>query len=105
MPDDYLGWNHLSSLSSRATVSPAVDGGLSVQEWNMTCIRLAPNSPEQNPVEDVWLQAEQFIRKYARFCKKFEAVKFLFQLVTHCQIFAFPKVFMYGYCSSPLRRL
>ena len=23
--------------------------------WQLTCIRFAPNAPEQNPVEDVWL--------------------------------------------------
>jgi transposase len=79
-----------------------LNGGLSAQEWKITCIRLAPNAPEQNPVEDVWLQAKQFLRKYARLCKSFGSVKFLFQLVTHCQIFAFPKAFMYGYCSSPI---
>ena len=79
-----------------------LNGGLSPENWKITCIRLAPNAPEQNPVEDVWLQAKQFIRKYARLCKKFSSVKFLFQLVTHCQIFVFPKAFMYGYCSSPI---
>ncbi|HEY9697682.1 MAG TPA: IS630 family transposase [Trichocoleus sp.] len=76
--------------------------GLSAEAWKITCIRLAPNAPEQNPVEDVWLQAKQFIRKYARLCKRFGSVKFLFQLVTHCQTFAFAKAFMYGYCSSPI---
>lgn len=79
-----------------------MNGGLAPQAWKITCIRLAPNAPQQNPVEDVWLQAKQFIRKYARLCKKFSSVKFLFQLVTHCQVFAFPKAFMYGYCSSPI---
>lgn len=79
-----------------------LNGGLSPEHWKITWIRLAPNAPEQNPVEDVWLQAKQFIRKYARLCKQFSSVKFLFQLVTHCQIFAFPKAFMYGYCSSPI---
>lgn len=79
-----------------------VNGGLSPEEWKITCLRLAPNAPEQNPVEDVWLQAKQFIRKYARLGKKFGLVKFLFQLVTHCQTFAFAKAFMYGYCSSPI---
>lgn len=68
----------------------------------MTLVRLAPNAPEQNPVEDVWLQAKQFIRKYARMCTKFKSVKLLFGLVTHLQTFAFPKAFMYGYCSCPI---
>lgn len=78
------------------------NGSLSAEVWKITCIRLAPNAPEQNPVEDVWLQAKQFIRKYARLCRRFGSVKFLFQLVTHCQTFAFAKAFMYGYCSSPI---
>lgn len=72
------------------------------EEWKMTLVRLAPNAPEQNPVEDVWLQAKQFVRKYARLCKKFRSVKLLFRLVTHLQTFAFPKAFMYGYCSCPI---
>jgi transposase len=79
-----------------------INGGLVSGAWRITCIRLAPNAPEQNPVEDVWLQAKQFIRKYARLCRRFRSVKLLFQLVTHCQTFAFAKAFMYGYCSSPI---
>lgn len=79
-----------------------LNGGLSAPQWKITCIRLAPNAPEQNPVEDVWLQAKQFVRKYARLCRHFAAVKLLFHLFTHCQVFAFPKAFMYGYCSSPI---
>jgi hypothetical protein len=33
-----------------------VKEGLPQQDWKITCIRLAPNVPEQNPVEAVWLQ-------------------------------------------------
>ena len=79
-----------------------LNDGLSPEAWKITCIRLAPNAPEQNPVEDVWLQAKQFIRKYARLCKRFGLVKFMFHLVTHCQTFTFAKAFMYGYCSCPI---
>lgn len=79
-----------------------VNRGRSEAEWKLTLVRLAPNAPEQNPVEDVWLQGKQFIRKYARLCESFKSVKLLFRLVTHCQVFDFPKAFMYGYCSSPI---
>ena len=27
-------------------------------DWPLTCILFAPNSPQQNPVEDIWLQAK-----------------------------------------------
>jgi len=79
-----------------------VNGELPKQEWKLTCVRLAPNAPEQNPVEDIWLQTKQLIRKFSRLCKKFKSVKVLFKLFTHCQTFAFAKAFMYGYCSCPI---
>lgn len=79
-----------------------VNSELPEDEWKITCIRLAPNAPQHNPVEDVWLQAKQFVRKYARLSEKFKSVKLLFKLFTHLQTFAFPKAFMYGYCSCPI---
>ena len=33
-------------------------------EWPITCILFALNAPQQNPVEDVWLQGKNFLRKY-----------------------------------------
>ncbi|MBW4539458.1 MAG: transposase [Myxacorys chilensis ATA2-1-KO14] len=27
------------------------------------CICFAPNAPEQNPIEDVWLQAKNYLRQ------------------------------------------
>lgn len=64
--------------------------------WKITCTRFAPNAPEQNPVEDIWLQAKRWIRECYHLCKSFTVVKFLFELVTHCQVFDFPKLSMYG---------
>jgi transposase len=81
----------LSSLNQR----------LDENSWKITCIRFAPNDSKQNPIEDVWLQAKQFIREYYHLCASFRAVKFLFELVTHCQTFDFPKLFTYG-CFSQL---
>lgn len=79
-----------------------VNSDLPPEEWKITCLRLAPNAPEQNPVEDIWLQAKQFIRQVCRSCKRFKSVKFMFKFFTHCQSFAFAKAFMYGYCSCPI---
>lgn len=31
--------------------------------WPIHCIGFAPNCPEQNPVEDIWLKAKNFLRK------------------------------------------
>lgn len=30
----------------------------------VTCMLLAANAPQQNPMEDVWLQASNFLRKF-----------------------------------------
>ncbi len=78
------------------TYLESVNQQLQPLNWQITCIRFAPNAPAQNPVEDVWLQAKQFVREFYHLCKSFFAVKRLFKLVTHQQLFDFPKVFMYG---------
>ena len=55
-----------------------VNKDLPASEWKITCEKFAPNDPDQNPVEDVWLQAKNFLRKYWRLCRSFKAVKWLF---------------------------
>lgn len=79
----------------------SVNQGLDESTWKITCIRFAPNAPQQNPIEDIWLQAKRFVREYYHLCKSFGVVKYLFEFVTHRQIFNFPKLFTYG-CLSQL---
>ncbi len=68
------------------------------EQWLITCILFAPNAPEQNPVEDVWLQAKNFLRKYWHLCKSFSVIKWLFKFFTHQQKFDFPKLHQYAPC-------
>lgn len=42
-----------------------VNGELPQQQWPLTLIGLATNAPEQNPIEDVWLNGKTQIRKQA----------------------------------------
>lgn len=74
-----------------------VNQNLERSNWRITCELFAPHAPEQNPVEDIWLQAKRFIREYWHFCRSFAVIKELFMLATHCQFFNFSKVNMYGY--------
>lgn len=71
----------------------SVNQGLDESNWKITCIRFAPNDPKQNPIEDIWLQAKRY---YYYLCQSFNAVKFLFEFVTHRQVFNFAKLFTYG---------
>lgn len=73
-----------------------VNQDLEKSEWLIRCELFAPNAPEQNPVEDIWLRGKNFLRKHWYLCRSFPLIKKLFMLVTHCQIFNFPKLNMYG---------
>lgn len=73
----------------------AVNTGLSPSQWQVQCILFAPNAPEQNPVEDVWLQTKNFIRKYWLLSKSFPIMKWLFKFFTQHQHFDFPKLEQY----------
>ena len=61
------------------------------------------SDPTQNPIEDIWLQAKQWIRGCYHMCKIFAAaVKYIFKLVTHYHIFDFAKLHTYGKFSQIL---
>jgi transposase len=52
-----------------------VNGSKEEKEWSMLCIPFAPNAPDQNPVEDIWLQGKNYLRKCFAQNKTFAAVK------------------------------
>lgn len=70
--------------------------GKTEEEWLIRCIRLAPNAPEQNPIEDVWLQGKEMVRKYWNLCHNFKIVKWVFSWTINQGLFEFPKLSMYG---------
>lgn len=72
-----------------------VNAGLPEAEWKITCLLFAPHAPEQNPVEDVWLQAKTFIRKHFAEGLTFASIKKLFLEFLQQQVFAFPKLAWY----------
>ena len=69
--------------------------GLDASAWWVTCLLFAPNAPEQNPIEDIWLKGKQSIRKNWRLCARFSAVKALFLEAIQNRFFDFPKLHMY----------
>lgn len=55
-----------------------VNADLAEDEWAVTCIRFAPNAPQQNPVEDIWLKGKNWLRKRFAYNKTFADVKTCF---------------------------
>ena len=59
-----------------------VNDGCEANTRQVTCILFAPNAPQQNPLEDVWLQAKNFLKKFWYLCKSFAVAKWLFNFFT-----------------------
>ena len=74
----------------------SVNDGLAEADWKITLLQFAPNDPTQNPIEDIWLVAKNWVRTCWHQCKTSDAVKILFELTTHYQIFDFPKLYRLG---------
>jgi len=72
-----------------------INQDLTEDEWKITCLLFAPNAPEQNPVEDVWLKGKTFIRKHFHLCLSFKDVKNLFVETLQYQISDFSKLLHY----------
>lgn len=51
------------------------NAGVAAADWKITCVLFAPNAPEQNPVEDLWLKGKTSLRKQFAVNKTFAAVQ------------------------------
>jgi transposase len=72
-----------------------INQGLPENEWKISCLLFAPNAPEQNPVEDIWLKGKNFIRTHYPLYSSFKEMKNLFVDALHQQVFDFPKLLHY----------
>lgn len=55
-----------------------VNAGLAPEDWRITLMPFAPNAPEQNPVEEVWLAAKNHLRRSFALNKTFAQVRHSF---------------------------
>ncbi len=69
-----------------------VNGGLTQKDWRITCHLLAPYTPEENPIEAVWLSLKNLLRRCYRFCKNFSVIKRLFEMLADYKLFNFPSL-------------
>ena len=68
------------------------------EKWWINCLKFAPNAPEQNPVEDIWLQTKNFMIAFYHLCSYFKIVKWLFEFFADGQILIFQNFFSMEFC-------
>jgi transposase len=66
--------------------------GKAKEDWSIICHLFAPYAPEENPVEEIWLQVKNFIRRFYYICKSFSIVKRLFQFFFNFKLFNPPNL-------------
>jgi transposase len=59
------------------------------------CQRFAPYSPSENPIENIWSQVKNFLKRFYRFCKSFSITKRLFELFIDYHLFTMPNLNKY----------
>lgn len=79
-----------------------VNQGLEEKDWKVTCIFFAPNAPDQNPVEDVWLQGKNFLRRHFYENKTFNRIKWSFLNFINRRVFKFDKIRWYLEIPQPV---
>ena len=65
------------------------------KDWLITCCLFAPYGPKENPVEAIWLQVKNFIRRFYYRCRNFSIAKKLFQLFFKFNLFNPPNLEKY----------
>ena len=68
---------------------------LAEADWKVTCMRFAPNAPEQNPTEEVWLKGKTHLRKQFAMNKTFAQVKYCFSTFLNALHFTSTKLSWY----------
>ncbi|BAT56830.1 transposase (plasmid) [Nostoc sp. NIES-3756] len=77
-----------------------INQGLPPEQWKIHCIRFAPNCPSQNPIEDIWLQAKTWVRRFYALIPTFSHLKWMFEWFIRNTSFDFLSLQMYGVFSE-----
>jgi len=75
---------------------PETNQSLPTEQWQIHCIRFAPNCPSQNPIEDIWLQAKTWVRRFCALVPTFSHLKWMFEWFIRNTTFDFTRLQMYG---------
>lgn len=73
-----------------------VNGGLEEADWAVRCLRFAPYAPSENPMENIWGQGKQCLRKMFKICTTMKATQTLFEAFMTYRLFTLPDLRTYG---------
>ena len=82
--EEFKKWLHL------------INDGYEENDRPVTCMFFAPNAPDQNPVEDIWLKGKNFLRSKFLDCNFFSDAVRIFEDFLDGNSFDFPKLSLYG---------
>ena len=68
------------------------------EKWLINCLKFAPNSPGQNPVENICLQTKKIMVTFYHLCSYFKIVKWLFEFFADGQILISQNFFSMEFC-------
>ena len=74
----------------------SINQGLPLEQWKIYCVRFVPNCPSQNPIEDVWLQAKTWVRRFCTLIPTFSHRKWMFEWFIQNTTFDFLSLQIYG---------
>ena len=89
------GASYHRSLELKQYLTQLNKGLYRIRDWKVRCLNFAPYAPEQNPIEDVWLQGKNFLRKQFYQNKTFAQVKKCFFDYLTNRTFDFKKLSLY----------
>jgi transposase len=91
-------WDGASYHRSKAIRSflAEINQDLPEEQWLVHCVRFAPNCPEQNLIEDIWLQAKTWVRRFCALIPTFSHMKWMFEWFIQNTTFDFMTLQMYG---------
>lgn len=90
---DGVSYHHQQAMR---TFLETTQADLPPGEWKIDCTRLAPYTPQENPVEDLWLKGKTFVRTHALWTTCFEQIKDLFvKGIRQKKYGQFPKLMQY----------
>jgi len=103
-PDQLLTliWDGATYHTSAAvrTYLTELNDDLAQEQWLITCIKLAPHAPEQNPIETVWGVAKNLLQKNYHHLPSFAKVKHFFANSIQDRLFNFKNLVAYQHLAQ-----